>query len=177
MFAGTLAKGKRIDGYLRNGLITVEIAKDVAIRHDVLAEEMESRGYNHDWDKKLKEYSLSEEIIEEYKCLENFDKDKSLLDLLERCPTCKKRWEKLRPSCSKSSAFGYVSKWEIRDYGYCNNPESWRFEKDEYCSQSCSLFVKGKCRGRPLMQYGLGHDNRWWSNELSLDISTTLRIE
>lgn len=44
MFAGTLAKGVGIQGYLDRGLVEVD---RIRIRHDELAEEMVRRGYKH----------------------------------------------------------------------------------------------------------------------------------
>lgn len=44
MFAGAIAKGKSIAGFIENGL--VDTAK-IAMRHDALAAEMKRRGYQH----------------------------------------------------------------------------------------------------------------------------------
>lgn len=44
MFIGTLLGGKSIDGYISGGLVEVH---NIIKRHNELAEEMKSRGYNH----------------------------------------------------------------------------------------------------------------------------------
>lgn len=44
MLAGTILAGKRLDGYLRNGLIDTS---KIASYHDAVAREMGLRGYNH----------------------------------------------------------------------------------------------------------------------------------
>ena len=43
-FVGTINKGVRVKGYLRDNLLQINM---LVIRHEELAEEMKSRGYNH----------------------------------------------------------------------------------------------------------------------------------
>jgi len=44
MFAGTIIKGKNIDGYIQTGLVEVG---NIKRRHDELVKEMKARGFNH----------------------------------------------------------------------------------------------------------------------------------
>jgi hypothetical protein len=44
MFAGTIKKGISISGYLSRGLVN---PREIQSRHDLLSEEMQKRGYNH----------------------------------------------------------------------------------------------------------------------------------
>lgn len=44
MFVGTINKGISIQGYLDKGLV---VPQGIKLRHDLLAEEIEKRGYNH----------------------------------------------------------------------------------------------------------------------------------
>ena len=44
MFYGTIKKGKSINGYIKGGLVDPSL---IEFRHDVLANEMMRRGYNH----------------------------------------------------------------------------------------------------------------------------------
>lgn len=44
MFVGHILKGKSVDGYVRDGLVDTRILQQ---RHDLLAVELELRGYNH----------------------------------------------------------------------------------------------------------------------------------
>jgi hypothetical protein len=44
MFAGTIIKGRCVNGYLKKGLLEMH---NLNKRHDILAEEMQSRGYVH----------------------------------------------------------------------------------------------------------------------------------
>ena len=90
MFTGTLAKGKSVAGYVRTGLVIVNKIEE---RHNDLAVEMESRGYRHSWDKPLRGYELSEETLTKYRLSQSFNHEKSLQELLSRCPVCRGRWE------------------------------------------------------------------------------------
>lgn len=44
MLAGSILRAKSLEGFVRNGLLQVG---DMAVRHEALAQEMLSRGYNH----------------------------------------------------------------------------------------------------------------------------------
>lgn len=83
---GTLKKGFRVTKYVKNNCIEITSMKE---RHDLLVQEMESRGYNH------KSPLISQEEINE---LSKYLPEKhrnykinfvhSFLDLVERCPKC-----------------------------------------------------------------------------------------
>jgi len=75
MFAGCLAKGKSIKGYIEKGLVEVHNIKK---RHDELVEEMKDRGMKHVKPMpKFKEYKAGE-----------IDVKKSYEDLIDRCEAC-----------------------------------------------------------------------------------------
>ena len=83
MFAGTVKAKKSITGYIRKGLVNPRLIKT---RHDELAKELESRGYNH-------------QSPLEFNCLnlpEHFLSIKSnIRELKSRCPICFNRKEKV----------------------------------------------------------------------------------
>lgn len=87
MIAGTINKQKSINGFIKNNLIEPESIKK---RHDILAEEMIKRNYNH-------KSSLIQPNIE---YLSNFSKkykinvESAKKDLYKRCEECKKRFLK-----------------------------------------------------------------------------------
>lgn len=71
----------------------IEISS-IRSRHDILAEEMINRNYNHksplksmDIDVLRKEYTVAD-------LDRKVDKNKSFKDLLERCPECRRRYKK-----------------------------------------------------------------------------------
>lgn len=77
MFAGTIRKGISIQGYIDKKLVNPRLIK---VRHDILVEEMKSRGYNHNSDLNL------DDIDDQLFCpldLENNEKD-----LKARCSLC-----------------------------------------------------------------------------------------
>ena len=78
MFAGTIKKGISIQGYLKKGLVNPSKIKK---RHDLLAKEMRSRGYQHNSPLISPKISLIKEI----------DKNYNLKDLIKRCPECRNR--------------------------------------------------------------------------------------
>ena len=79
MFAGTLMKGKSIKGYIDKGLVN---PFEITLRHDLLAEEMISRGYNHQSDLEFSSWGL--ELIP-------IDTEANRKELARRCTECKKR--------------------------------------------------------------------------------------
>ena len=91
MFVGTLKKKKSIQGYINNNFLEPLSILD---RHTALSVEMTDRGMNHKSpiDENLDNILnyLNIEIIN-YK----INKDKSLEDLISRCPICKSKYEKL----------------------------------------------------------------------------------
>ncbi len=76
MFAGTLAKGVSIQGYLDGGLVEVD---RIRIRHDELAAEMERRGYRHS--------SPLRDDCPSF-CAGRVNADENLSELARRCPQC-----------------------------------------------------------------------------------------
>jgi hypothetical protein len=79
---GSIKKRHKLDGFVRNNLIEI---KSIHNRHFELVKEMSNRGYTHS--SPLTDYNLdylATEIIN-YRV----DKNKSLVDLLNRCESCK----------------------------------------------------------------------------------------
>lgn len=81
MFAGAIAKGKSIKGYLDKGL--VETDKIIA-RHDTLASEMLKRGFKHI--KPMPAFSIGKHG--------HVDTSKSIEDLKQRCEECRNKLNK-----------------------------------------------------------------------------------
>jgi hypothetical protein len=75
MFAGCLNKGKKVDGYIKNGILET---KSIKSRHDELASEMIGRGYRHNTPLKDGDYGDFGHVCRE----------KSLKELLSRCKVC-----------------------------------------------------------------------------------------
>ena len=76
MFAGTIKRGKKIQGYLDKGLLETH---NIKRRHDELAQEMKRRGYKH----------LSPiEFVPEKKA-GRIDSKRSAAELYGRCRECK----------------------------------------------------------------------------------------
>lgn len=84
MLVGTLKRGKSIMGFLDGGLVEPQ---SIQHRHDALVAEMAVRGYNH----KSPLPPLPPTVTG------SVDTDKSLEDLLTRCPECRNRHAQLRP--------------------------------------------------------------------------------
>lgn len=100
MFAGSLRKKIRIDGYIRNNLLE---PTSLLQRHNQLADEMIQRGYNHN----SPMYNIDYDKLISYLPYEHriyiVNSDKSMLDLFHRCEECKKRFlEFMKPSTSSS---------------------------------------------------------------------------
>jgi len=85
---GCLKKSRSIQGYLKNGLIE---PSQIIDRHDRLAWEMRKRWFNHESPAKLAR--IPRELMDMPKIV---DMDKSLQDLLERCPRCRERYAYLQ---------------------------------------------------------------------------------
>lgn len=81
MFHGCMKQGKKLDGYIRKGLVEIHCIKQ---RHDELCKEMKRRNYNH--------ISPLEEV-DRLSFGGEVNVSASLVDLLSRCPKCKKRHE------------------------------------------------------------------------------------
>lgn len=76
MFAGTLAKGISIKGYVDGGLVEVE---NIRRRHDQLAAEMKARGFKH-------ASPLREDCP--LFCEGHVDSEANMIELARRCPEC-----------------------------------------------------------------------------------------
>lgn len=79
MFRGCVLKGRSLDGYLKKNLVEIGGIKK---RHDVLAEEIQRRGYKH-------KSPLDEVPYNKY-WFTMVDIQKSLKELKRRCPECRK---------------------------------------------------------------------------------------
>jgi hypothetical protein len=90
MFAGTLKKQISIVGFIKNNLLE---PLSLNQRHRELAMEMLNRGMNHN-------SQLNLDLNESLKYLEDdiinykIDKEKSLIDLISRCPDCKNKYNR-----------------------------------------------------------------------------------
>lgn len=90
MVAGTLARGRSIDGFIANDLLE---PSSLVPRHDRLAREMTKRGFRHaspllDVDlTRLPEHARTHEV----------DAARSLGELTRRCETCRARVAARRP--------------------------------------------------------------------------------
>jgi hypothetical protein len=86
----TFKKGCRMDGYIKNNLLEPLSLKS---RHDELVQEMLARGYNHNSPFQMENellYNLPSDHLNRV-----IDSVNSLKELLNRCPECKNRYEKL----------------------------------------------------------------------------------
>lgn len=83
MFAGSMRKGLRLDGYVRNNLFEPSSLK---ARHDALVREMEQRGYRH-------RSPFPSVPVKPYACLmeARVDRESSADDLFSRCRECRAR--------------------------------------------------------------------------------------
>lgn len=88
MFIGTLRKGISVRGYVDTGLVELQ---NIVKRHDELAAEMVSRGYNH-FSPLFYRKKISGGIV---------DVEKNFQDLYSRCAECRKRMKKLKTKLNK----------------------------------------------------------------------------
>ena len=87
MIAGSLQKGKRLDGYVRNNLLEF---RSIISRHNTLVKEMESRGMKHN--SSLPQISSQISNFQSDQVRESIvDVSLSLSDLLQRCLKCSER--------------------------------------------------------------------------------------
>jgi hypothetical protein len=91
MFLGTLKKKRKIDGFLRNNLLQPRLLFQ---RHEDLKDEMINRGYNHNSCIKESDCECVEDLPDEKKYWE-VNREQALINLLERCPQCLKRYSSL----------------------------------------------------------------------------------
>ena len=83
MLAGSLNKGKSLDGFIKGGFVDVS---KLHSRHEELVEEMKDRGYNHN-------SPLPEIVVDIPKnyYVSNVNIEFNIEDLKRRCPDCNKR--------------------------------------------------------------------------------------
>lgn len=86
MFAGTLKKKGGLKGYITNNLLDV---KEIKNRHDAIAEEMRSRGFNH---KTPMESNPNYDYLPEELQERRLNKLASAKDLRDRCDECRRKW-------------------------------------------------------------------------------------
>ena len=80
MFAGTLIKGKSLEGYITNRLVDTDLISE---RHDQLAKEMSRRGMNHK--------SPIQKFPAYRKTVRSVDSAENLVELKRRCKACANR--------------------------------------------------------------------------------------
>ena len=84
MFVGTINKGTSIQGYLDNNLLEPEF---LVGRHTELVNEMIKRGMNHQSNLPI----LNIDNLTDLQRTTTIDRERSLNDLLTRCPLCKEK--------------------------------------------------------------------------------------
>lgn len=91
MLVGSIQLDKSIKGFLDNGLVDPLFIVD---RHDELAEEMRSRGYNHNSEIAFAA-GFHDKVTEIMKPYPNYgiDRAEAERELFERCPDCRKQRE------------------------------------------------------------------------------------
>lgn len=89
MTIGTIKKGIRVDGYLKNNLLE---PRSIYERHKILSEEMIKRGYNHKSPLEETDCECILNLTTEQQYWE-IDKTKAFEDLISRCPECEKRYK------------------------------------------------------------------------------------
>ena len=78
---GIIRSGKKLDGYVNNNLIETDY---IQRRHQLLAEEMTRRGYNH-------HSPLDYDDLEDELRLGRVDDQANLVELRSRCHECRER--------------------------------------------------------------------------------------
>jgi hypothetical protein len=88
MFLGSLQRKRKIDGFVRNNCAQ---PLDLLNRHDLIAEEMTSRGYNH-----KSPLLFTPEVLDylpDNQIHAKVDVKPALEDLINRCSICRERYE------------------------------------------------------------------------------------
>lgn len=83
MFVGTIDKGKKLDGYIRDGLIDTAFIQE---RHDELAKEMKERGMRH-------ESPLTRNPVPLAGHATSVNRLAAMRELVRRCPACRSKIE------------------------------------------------------------------------------------
>ena len=93
MFMGWIKKDKDLTGFVEKGLVQVD---QIPNRHNELILEMTNRGYNHASEFTTYDYADWRHYIANKMPYGFVSKEKSIAELLKRCPECKKRYEELK---------------------------------------------------------------------------------
>lgn len=88
MLLGTLLKGRSIAGFLDKGLLEPVSLKQ---RHDLLAVEMEARGYRHGSPISSAEFKAALASLDDKELAVKVDPGKSRMELYSRCAECENR--------------------------------------------------------------------------------------
>jgi len=91
MFIGTIKQKKKVTGYIKNNCFQPRALFE---RHNALVKEMQRRGYNHK--SPITECDCDVCYLPSEYQYWQIDCNKSLNDLLKRCPECRKRYEDLK---------------------------------------------------------------------------------
>ena len=92
MFLGTLKKGIKVNGYLRNNLFEPSL---LFTRHSELAIEMKERGFNHNSGLSTLEFMQEFSKLGDDIKWHEINRQKAFNDLLTRCPMCFARYLKI----------------------------------------------------------------------------------
>lgn len=90
MFVGTIVKGKKVNGYLKNNLLEPLM---IWRRHRDLVWEMRHRGYRHLSDFDIEELNNGLARIPTESRSVVINRGQALNDLLSRCLDCRERYE------------------------------------------------------------------------------------
>lgn len=82
-FVGHILRGKKYQGFLDNGMLETH---NIKTRHDILASEMEDRGFKHNTPLTFS-YDIEEGKI---------DVENNINVLYHRCPYCRERIERIK---------------------------------------------------------------------------------
>jgi hypothetical protein len=94
MFLGAVRKGSSLRGYIANGLVEVH---NITRRHAELVKEMDARGWSH-------ASPMNSTVI--LPIAGKVDVQKNIVDLMNRCPACKKRIEDAENICNTATHAG-----------------------------------------------------------------------
>ena len=90
MFIGTIKKGTKVDGYLRNNLLE---PLSIFQRHQELSNEMLRRGYNHNSPLEECDCECICNLLEHQRYY-HINRESALNDLISRCPECRQNYKR-----------------------------------------------------------------------------------
>lgn len=105
MFIGTLRKGIKIDGYLRNNLFEPAM---LYVRHNELSYEMRQRDFEHKSEITSHQFMQQFSKLSSDKQWHKINKCSAVSDLISRCPSCFSNYLKLISNKIKTSEAGCV---------------------------------------------------------------------